>query len=89
MKYHEQLALWLGGTPVHREQCCCPDFSCCRPELLAPLDVRELFVAAYSSGKENVTGRLLMTFLSKAFSESHNVHIAGLGASRMEVEDTP
>lgn len=45
--YQEQLDRWAGGESVHRsEGGCCPDFSCCKPELAADLDVRRAFVAA-------------------------------------------
>ena len=42
----EQLAFWLLGKPLHnriRDECC-PDFSCCQPELLWPEDRRREFV---------------------------------------------
>lgn len=50
--YEQQLDLWLIGEPHHRgdrkdpRSECCPDFSCCTPELLAPLEVRRAFVLA-------------------------------------------
>ena len=33
-----QLDEWVKGNPIHNnvDDECCPDFSCCRPELLAP-----------------------------------------------------
>lgn len=83
MTYDEQLAQWVEGRPAHGNQCC-PDFSCCRPELLAPESVRKIFMAAHRAGNENVTTRMLMEFLSKALAGSHEIHIAGLEASRRE-----
>ena len=80
----EQLSEWVDGRPVHGNNCC-PDFSCCQPQLLAPPAVRELFAAAHKAGNEEVTMRMLMEFLGKAFS-SEKVYIAGLEASRNEVE---
>ena len=87
MTSEEQLELWLDGKSVHNVEIdeCCPDFSCCRPELLAPKDVREIFVKAHRQGNENVTNRLLMEFLGKSL-EDYNVYIAGLEASRQEVD---
>jgi hypothetical protein len=87
MESDEQLNLWLEGIPKHNTTRgeCCPDFSCCRPELLAPREVREIFVAAQRSGNDRVTDRLLMEFLCRALADK-NVYIAGLEASRQEVE---
>lgn len=43
-----QLELWLAGKSVHigrgRRRECCPDFSCCLPELLASETVRRRYV---------------------------------------------
>lgn len=38
MTPNEQLELWVRGKSVHNDERdeCCPDFSCCSPELLAP-----------------------------------------------------
>ena len=80
---NEQLASWVEGNPIHLPQHCCPDFSCCRPELLAPVAVRELFAAAYTAHNEAVEMRMLMEFLGKAF-DTKRVYIAGLDNSREE-----
>ncbi len=59
-----QLALWVAGKP----QCpntrneCCPDFSCCKPKLLAPLAMRKRFVAASQEEREKM---MLGDFLGK------------------------
>lgn len=87
MDKEEQLELWLDGKSVHNIETdeCCPDFSCCRPELLAPIEIREIFVKAYGQGNENVTNRLLMEFLDKSL-KGYDFYIAGLEASRQEKE---
>ena len=62
-----QLQLWVNGTSVHvksnrfpgENYQCCPDFSCCHPELLQPEAVRREFAAA-SEDKQN---RMLLVFL--------------------------
>jgi hypothetical protein len=70
MTSQEQLALWVEGTPVHRgkkenpDNECCPDFSCCKPDLLQPKPVREAYVAA----DEATRMKLLGTFLQAALS---------------------
>ena len=90
MTAEEQLGLWVNGTPRHmggkRRGQCCPDFSCCRPDLLAPREVRELFAAAWRSQNDTVIERMLMEFLGKGIAQlSKKVHIAGLEASRQEI----
>ncbi len=87
MTYLEQLESWVSGNPQHDyiHNQCCPDFSCCRPDLLAPIEVRELFLAAYKSDNERVIIRMCMEFLSRAFEEQ-SIYIAGLDSSRLEIE---
>jgi len=87
MTTDEQLAEWLKGNPIHNQDRgeCCPDFSCCNPQLLAPAEVREVFV----KGNSHVRSRLLGEFLSRAFADlkpAAEVYIAGLDADRMELE---
>jgi len=79
----EQLNLWVEGQSTHDDKLgeCCPDFSCCRPELLAPKEVRELFCKAYSEDNEDLMHRLLMEFLSHAL-EGKKAYIAGLESMR-------
>lgn len=78
----EQLARWVVGEPVHnadRDECC-PDFSCCQPELLAPRDLREKFANADREGDEKAKWAMLGMFLGAAMSKAApgmNVHIAG------------
>ena len=58
----EQLQEWLAGRPMHnylRDECC-PDFSCCSPDMLSPPDVRQAFVAANDEARL----KMLSTFLS-------------------------
>jgi hypothetical protein len=44
----KQLALWVAGNPQHNTFAdeCCPDFSCCQPELLWPEEKRKAFAEA-------------------------------------------
>ncbi len=45
MTPEEQLEQWVKGISVHnptRDECC-PDFSCCRPNLMAPEEQRRRF----------------------------------------------
>lgn len=78
MTSEEQVKKWVKGKSIHNTERdeCCPDFSCCQPELLAPFEVREKF---QDSGEEARFG-MLAHFLGAALA-GENVHIAGQGAS--------
>lgn len=71
MKPDEQLQRWVDGDPVHNDNHpagieggeCCPDFSCCKPDLLAPPEVRQAFQRACEEGDEKTVNRMLAGFL--------------------------
>ncbi|KKN60307.1 hypothetical protein LCGC14_0533570 [marine sediment metagenome] len=72
----EQLQLWVKGKSVHCDQCC-PDFSCCRPELLAPPEVRR----AYQVANQKERSKYLGAFLGEAiatYDPKAKVYIAGI-----------
>lgn len=76
MEINQQVEMWLIGDSVHNEERdeCCPDFSCCRPHLLAADTERLRFHRAYY--EEGVDGKvvheMLMTFLERlAIDEKH------------------
>lgn len=78
MTSEEQLRRWVAGEPIHRGSLeageCCPDFSCCRPELLAPTAERERFARATEGERE----RMLASFLRKLLEASGvHAHVAG------------
>jgi len=82
MTSDEQLALWVKGESVHNgdkedpESECCPDFSCCQPDLLQPVEVRRAFQAASDSERF----KFLSTFLGAALAKLPvKTHIAGTG----------
>jgi hypothetical protein len=74
-----QLRRWVAGQSIHRLVPdveggeCCPDFSCCRPDLLQPPEVRRAFAAADERGRSRWLGHFLGALL-----EGERVHIAGL-----------
>lgn len=73
MSPNEQLIAWVAGEPIHnvaRDECC-PDFSCCRPELLWPEEQRQLF-----ADRPELRDDMLMMALGAALSGAQ-VHIAG------------
>jgi hypothetical protein len=97
MDAKEQVRLWaIEDKSVHNNDIpwlkggeCCPDFSCCKPELLAPKEVRMLFYKADMEGDTKTTSRLLGEFLSRLIEfavPKKKVHIAGLTEQRMELE---
>lgn len=82
MTYEEQLVRWVQGDSIcpndHDE--CCPDFSCCNPELKAPDAVRQTFYDEWKAGNTAVIDRMLMGFLGAFIAAKYGdkkVHIAG------------
>lgn len=72
----EQLAEWCKGNSIHNESTgeCCPDFSCCDPNLGIPIQQRILF---RDSG-EDVRFEMLMMFLGTMLSSlGVKVYLAG------------
>ena len=80
----EQLRRWVDGEPVHRDEElleggeCCPDFSCCVPELLASPEVRQAFVAASQRDRMQFLGTFLGAALAHA-STDKEVMVVGPG----------
>lgn len=58
---------WVKGNPRHNsvDEECCPDFSCCDPELLASQKIRQQFYTAYLNDDDATSSRLLGRFLDK------------------------
>jgi hypothetical protein len=54
------------GDPVHNQESdeCCPDFPCCKVELLAPREEREKFAGA----SEDLRAAMLSVFLGRISS---------------------
>lgn len=67
-----QLALWVAG----KSQCpntyneCCPDFSCCKPKLLARLATRKRFVAAPQEERMHMLGPFLSAYVAEVNKEA-------------------
>lgn len=61
----EQLDEWVKGNPIHNkiDDECCPDFSCCKPELLASDEHRKAFKAANDEQRES----FLFSFFSSTY----------------------
>ena len=75
MTSEDQLMQWVAGVSIHNQERgeCCPDFSCCQPQLLATQDERNLFVS-----RPDVRDSMLMMFLNRALSKlKAKVYVAG------------
>jgi len=83
MKPEKQLELWVKGESVHNDERgeCCPDFSCCKPWLLAPEHERKTFFEADRKGDTKTTTSMLFEFLGRAFA-SPSVYVAGYSENR-------
>lgn len=66
-----QLRLWVRGRSRHDlvSDTCCPDYSCCRPELQAPLELREHYAALVTQGDLWGVLRLRLAFLQRTITE--------------------
>lgn len=76
MTCREQLDEWVKGNSIHNKDRdeCCPDFSCCRPELLAS----EIERRTFRNGDEKVRTEMLMMFLGAALAKMNvQAYIAG------------
>ncbi len=71
MEQKEQIALWRQGKSLHDHEnnCCCPDFSCCNPRLLAPEAVREAYIKAYQEGDNLLIHNIQIQFLQAACND--------------------
>ena len=75
----EQLDKWCDGESIHNgetsdEGICCPDFSCCTPEIVTPIEIRKRFRKAFVDGDEDTINKMLMMFMGGMLS------VAGLSA---------
>ena len=63
-----QLSEWVKGNLIHNttDGECCPDFSCCRPELLQPKEIRLIFKESNNEQRES----MLFSFLSSSLTDN-------------------
>lgn len=79
MTSDEQIIEWVKGNSLCPNDSgeCCPDFSCCQPELLAD----EVTRIAFSNGTKETRNSLLGGFLGFAMEKAakgKKVYIAGI-----------
>ena len=62
-----QVCLWVRGRSLHDSERNrhVPDYSCCRPELRAHREERELFLTALIMGEAATIERLLLMFMGR------------------------
>jgi len=80
MTSDEQLDEWVKGNSIHNETTgeCCPDFSCCSPELAIPIEQRILFQKNDGNVRFAMLGMFLRGAIALATKETgKKVYIAG------------
>lgn len=83
MKVEEQLEEWVKGNSIHNEERdeCCPDFSCCKPDLLADEETRKAFCRADAETRVSILGMFLGEAMALA---GKNVHVSVAGEAEAE-----
>lgn len=76
-RVNDQLIEWVKGNPIHNTQDdeCCPDFSCCHPDLLQSEEVRNAFLVADEAVRETMLFAFLGDGLAKIAPDA-KVYIA-------------
>lgn len=76
MTPEEQLKKWVQGNSIHNTERdeCCPDFSCCRPELMADEETRLKFAKAHLEGDDDTKMRMLYGFMGELLKITENAH---------------
>ena len=79
MTSDEQLKKWVAGESVHNgphgEGECCPDFSCCKPNLQAAPEIRQAFAASDSKQRYKFLGGFLAAAISAMGGK--DIYVAG------------
>ena len=85
MTVERQLKLWANGDAhcpnEHGE--CCPDFSCCKPQLMWPEEQRQLFLTSPKATRELMLLGSLVSFAESLGSKVKiNVAVAASKCQR-------
>jgi hypothetical protein len=75
MKSIEQLDLWINNISAHNKETdeCCPDFSCCRQDIITPRHIKLSFKTAYLEQDDNKINQMLMLFLGQLLKPDFNI----------------
>ena len=80
-RVRDQINEWVKGNPMHNkvDDECCPDFSCCKPDLLVDSVTRNEYKKAWEAGHDGIVEAMLKKFLGNAIEKytSKNVYIGG------------
>lgn len=77
----KQLEEWVKGNSIHDTEIdeCCPDFSCCCPDLLADEIERIAFHRFFVDGNQEACLEMLSTFMCRLCQfEGYSCHTVGL-----------
>ena len=79
MTPQEQLDLWVDGNPKcpNDRGECCPDFSCCHPNLLSPIEMRRMFRDCPERREAMLFGFLGGAMAELSEETNVNVYVAG------------
>lgn len=84
--HREQTERWVAGDSVHvrvgSSWECCPDFSCCYPDLRRPKAERVAFAKADVPAREAFSAAALGALVRKCSGGTGRVHIVGQGGRR-------
>lgn len=78
-----QLEQWVKGNPLHNPigDECCPDFSCCNPELLIPEEVLQKFKQAHETCDDETKMQILGIAISGlAAINNATVYVSGINS---------
>ena len=76
-----QVDLWVNGLSLHnadRDECC-PDFSCCHPDLLSVWDTRKAFKEANRKDREEMRWIFLSKMIQRRYGKKVEIYLAGAG----------
>jgi hypothetical protein len=70
----DQLNHWCNGESIHNEidDECCPDFSCCNPEINTAQELKEAFRTATINEHQEVIMYMLGSFLGNMIIQKTN-----------------
>ena len=89
MKHIDQLNLWVDNISAHNHEYdeCCPDFSCCRQDIITPRHIKIAFREAYINNNENLKIQYLMMFLGQLLKKEFNVELEFDKINRGDISD--
>ena len=89
MKPIEQLDLWIDNISAHNKETdeCCPDFSCCRQDIITPRHIKIAFREAHVNNNENLKVQYLMLFLGQLLNKEFNIEDEFIKVKKGDISD--